>query len=196
MFDFNRYPDIKFIAGVDEVGRGALVGRIVTAAVILLPGSQIRGLSDSKKISVKKRTILYDEIIRQSLDLSIGYAEVEEIDRINVFHATMLAMRRAVDGLSITPNYVLVDGTHSPKMIYPTKTIIKGDCIISEISAASIIAKVTRDQEMINLDLLYPQYGFAQHKGYPTKVHINNLKKYGATPYHRRSFAPVLNTLI
>ncbi|PPI86631.1 ribonuclease HII [Candidatus Pantoea edessiphila] len=191
----DKYCNIKLIAGVDEVGRGALVGRVMASAVIFKPNEPIIGLCDSKKLSKKKRTVLYDKVIKESLSWSIGFAEAEEIDRMNIFHATMLAMERAVNNLSIVPDYVLVDGKHCPKISIPIKAIIKGDCLVDEISAASIIAKVTRDNEMIKLDSLYPQYGFAQHKGYPTSLHINNLKKYGTTPYHRHSFTPVFKTL-
>ncbi|PPI88008.1 ribonuclease HII [Candidatus Pantoea edessiphila] len=186
----------KLIAGIDEVGRGALVGRVITAAVVFIPGQPIIGLSDSKKISANKRKTLYNKIIKQSLSWSIGYAEVKEIDKINIFQATMLAMTRAVDNLSIMPHCVLVDGNHCPNISIPTKAIIKGDYKVSEISAASIVAKVTRDLEMIHLDSLYPQYGFAQHKGYPTALHIINIKKYGITPYHRRSFKPVYDAIV
>ncbi|MXP51183.1 ribonuclease HII [Pantoea sp. SoEX] len=186
----------KLIAGIDEVGRGALVGRVVASAVIFSSTKIINGLSDSKKLSEKKRTFLYKKIIQNSLAWSIGYSEAQEIDKINIFNATMLAMKRAVDNLSIIPDYILVDGNHCPNMSIPTRAIVKGDCKVSEISAASIIAKVTRDREMIMLDSLYPQYGFAQHKGYPTKMHIENLKKHGITPYHRLSFKPVYKAII
>ncbi|MBK4775558.1 ribonuclease HII [Candidatus Pantoea edessiphila] len=192
---FNCKNKCTLIAGIDEVGRGALVGRVVTAAVIFSPIKTIEGLSDSKKLSERQRILLYDKIIKNSLAWSIGYAEPKEIDKINIFYATMLAMKRAINNLSIVPNYIVVDGNSYPKISIPIEAIVKGDNIIGEISAASIIAKVTRDREMIILDSLYPNYGFAQHKGYPTKNHIKNLKKYGVTPYHRLSFKPVFKAI-
>ena len=195
MSDF-IYPIASLIAGVDEVGRGPLVGAVVTAAVILDPAKPIVGLADSKKLSEKRRLALYDEIKEKALSWSLGRAEPEEIDQINILHATMLAMQRAVAGLSIMPDYVLIDGNRCPVLPMPSQAVIKGDSLVAEISAASIIAKVTRDREMAELDLLFPQYGFAQHKGYPTALHMEKLTQYGATPHHRRSFAPVRNVLI
>jgi ribonuclease HII len=195
MSDF-IYPIASLIAGVDEVGRGPLVGAVVTAAVILDPAKPIVGLADSKKLSEKRRLALYDEIKEKALSWSLGRAEPEEIDQINILHATMLAMQRAVAGLSIMPDYVLIDGNRCPALPMPSQAVIKGDSLVAEISAASIIAKVTRDREMAELDLLFPQYGFAQHKGYPTALHMEKLTQYGATPHHRRSFAPVRNVLI
>jgi len=195
MSDF-IYPMASLIAGVDEVGRGPLVGAVVTAAVILDPAKPIVGLADSKKLSEKRRLALYDEIKEKALSWSLGRAEPEEIDQINILHATMLAMQRAVAGLSIMPDYVLIDGNRCPALPMPSQAVIKGDSLVAEISAASIIAKVTRDREMAELDLLFPQYGFAQHKGYPTALHMEKLTQYGATPHHRRSFAPVRNVLI
>lgn len=195
MSDF-IYPIASLIAGVDEVGRGPLVGAVVTAAVILDPAKPIVGLADSKKLSEKRRLALYDEIKEKALSWSLGRAEPEEIDQINILHATMLAMRRAVAGLAIMPDYVLIDGNRCPALPMPSQAVIKGDSLVAEISAASIIAKVTRDREMAELDLLFPQYGFAQHKGYPTALHMEKLTQYGATPHHRRSFAPVRNVLI
>lgn len=195
MSDF-IYPIASLIAGVDEVGRGPLVGAVVTAAVILDPAKPIVGLADSKKLSEKRRLALYDEIKEKALSWSLGRAEPEEIDQINILHATMLAMQRAVAGLAIMPDYVLIDGNRCPALPMPSQAVIKGDSLVAEISAASIIAKVTRDREMAELDLLFPQYGFAQHKGYPTALHMEKLTQYGATPHHRRSFAPVRNVLI
>jgi ribonuclease HII len=195
MSDF-IYPIASLIAGVDEVGRGPLVGAVVTAAVILDPAKPIVGLADSKKLSEKRRLALYDEIKEKALSWSLGRAEPEEIDQINILHATMLAMQRAVAGLSIMPDYVLIDGNRCPALPMPSQAVIKGDSLVAEISAASIIAKVTRDREMAELDRLFPQYGFAQHKGYPTALHMEKLTQYGATPHHRRSFAPVRNVLI
>ncbi|MFG1173644.1 ribonuclease HII [Erwiniaceae bacterium CAU 1747] len=195
MSDF-IYPHAALIAGVDEVGRGPLVGAVVTAAVILDPANPIQGLADSKKLSEKRRLALYDEIVEKALSWSLGRAEPEEIDQINILHATMLAMQRAVAGLHITPDFVLIDGNRCPALAMPSQAVVKGDSLVREISAASIIAKVTRDREMAELDLLYPEYGFAQHKGYPTVLHMEKLTQHGATPHHRRSFAPVRNALL
>jgi len=190
------YPNAQRIAGVDEVGRGPLVGAVVTAAVILDPANPIAGLADSKKLSEKRRLALYDEITEKALAWSLGRAEPEEIDQLNILHATMLAMQRAVAGLHIAPDFVLVDGNRCPALPMPSQAVVKGDSLVQAISAASIIAKVTRDREMTELDLLFPQYGFAQHKGYPTALHMEKLTQHGATPHHRRSFAPVRNALI
>ncbi|MBK4765300.1 MAG: ribonuclease HII [Pantoea sp. Brub] len=185
----------KLIAGVDEVGRGSLIGRVVAAAVILDYSKPILGLSDSKKISEKKRLMLYNDILKKAKSWSIGYAESTEIDEINILNATMLAMTRAINNLSIVPNYVLIDGNKCPNIPIPSKSIVKGDSFIHEISAASIIAKVIRDRQMLELDSIYPMYGFAQHKGYPTVYHIKNLHKYGIIPYYRNSFNPVKKML-
>ncbi|MBK4772893.1 MULTISPECIES: ribonuclease HII [unclassified Pantoea] len=190
------YPDARLIAGVDEVGRGPLVGAVVTAAVILDPAQPIAGLADSKKLSEKRRLALFDEIKEKALAWSLGRAEPEEIDQLNILHATMLAMQRAVAGLHIAPDFVLIDGNRCPALPMPSQAVVKGDSLVREISAASIIAKVTRDREMAELDLLFPQYGFAHHKGYPTALHMEKLTQFGATPHHRRSFAPVRNALI
>ncbi|GKX63595.1 ribonuclease HII [Pragia fontium] len=189
------YPVASCIAGVDEVGRGPLVGAVVTAAVILDPSNPIVGLADSKKLSEKKRLALYDEIKEKALSWSLGRAEPEEIDRLNILHATMLAMQRAVAGLSIQPDMVLIDGNRCPKLPMKSLAVVKGDSRVVEISAASILAKVTRDREMEELDLLFPQYGFAQHKGYPTALHLEKLSEHGATEHYRRSFAPVRRAL-
>ncbi len=185
------YPENKLVAGVDEVGRGPLVGDVVTAAVILDPNNPIQGLADSKKLSEKKRLALFDEIQQKALAVSIGRASPAEIDEINILHATMLAMQRAVEGLKITPEYVFIDGNRCPKLTMPCEAVVKGDARVAEISAASIIAKVTRDQEMDELDQRYPEFGFANHKGYPTKAHFAALEQHGITPYHRKSFKPV-----
>lgn len=189
------YPKANLIAGVDEVGRGPLVGAVVTAAVILDPANPIKGLTDSKKLTEKKRNALYDEIKEKALCWAIGRAEPEEIDELNILWATMKAMERAVAGLSITPDMVLIDGNRCPKLPMASQAVIKGDSLVQEISAASIIAKVTRDREMEELDKLYPDYGFAKHKGYPTVFHMEKLALLGATPYHRKSFAPVKRAL-
>lgn len=189
------YPHTHLVAGVDEVGRGPLVGAVVTAAVILDPARPIVGLADSKKLSEKRRLALYDEIIEKALSWSLGRAEPEEIDKINILHATMLAMQRAVAGLSVVPEYVLIDGNRCPTLPMPSLAVVKGDSRVAEISAASILAKVTRDREMAELDLSFPQYGFAQHKGYPTAFHLEKLAEHGATEHHRRSFGPVKRVL-
>ncbi|HEK0388763.1 TPA: ribonuclease HII [Proteus mirabilis] len=189
------YPKANLIAGVDEVGRGPLVGAVVTAAVILDPANPIQGLMDSKKLTEKKRNALYDEIKEKALCWAIGRAESEEIDKLNILWATMKAMERAVAGLSITPDMVLVDGNRCPNLPMASQAVIKGDSLVQEISAASILAKVTRDREMEQLDKLYPDYGFAKHKGYPTAFHMEKLASLGATPYHRKSFAPVKRAL-
>lgn len=185
------YPPAHCIAGVDEVGRGPLVGAVVTAAVILDPEQPIQGLADSKKLTEKRRLALYDEIKEKALCWSLGRAEPEEIDQLNILHATMLAMQRAVAGLSVRPDMVLIDGNRCPALPMAAQSVVKGDSLVAEISAASILAKVTRDQEMAELDTLFPEYGFAKHKGYPTPYHLEKLALLGATPFHRRSFAPV-----
>ncbi|MDT0582742.1 MULTISPECIES: ribonuclease HII [Alteromonadaceae] len=186
----------KFIAGVDEVGRGPLVGAVVTAAVILDPSKPIIGLADSKKLSEKKRTELSALIKQNALSWSIGRAEVEEIDQLNILHATMLAMERAVAGLHVQPEHVLVDGNRCPNWSYSCDAVIKGDALFPQISAASIIAKVARDEEMIALDQRYPNYGFAAHKGYPTKAHLAALDEHGPLSCYRTSFKPVQNVLL
>ncbi|MGX8941735.1 ribonuclease HII [Symbiopectobacterium sp. Eva_TO] len=195
MYDVFVYPDATRIAGVDEVGRGPLVGAVVTAAVILDPQRPIVGLADSKQLSEKRRLALYDEIKDKALSWSLGRAEPEEIDQLNILHATMLAMQRAVAGLHLAPDYVLIDGNRCPLLPMPALAVVKGDSRVAEISAASIIAKVTRDREMVELDARFPEYGFAQHKGYPTAYHLEKLALLGATEYHRRSFAPVKRVL-
>ncbi|WP_413110915.1 ribonuclease HII [Thaumasiovibrio sp. DFM-14] len=190
-----EYPDATLIAGVDEVGRGPLVGAVVTAAVILDPNNPIEGLTDSKKLTDKKRAILFDEIKQKALAWSLGRCEAREIDQLNILQATMVAMQRAVAGLTIQPNFVLVDGNRTPDFSIPAQAVVKGDLRVAEISAASILAKVTRDREMEVLDAQYPQYGFAKHKGYPTKVHFEALAAHGAIDEHRRSFKPVKRAL-
>lgn len=182
---------ILLIAGVDEVGRGPLAGPVVAAAVILDPERPIEGLADSKKLSEVKRNKLDIEIREKALSWSLGRAEIEEIDDINILHASLLAMRRAVEGLSIKPKHAQIDGNRCPELTCTSEAIIKGDQKIACISAASIIAKVARDSEMLEMDVKYPGYGFASHKGYPTKVHMQALQDLGITPIHRRSFSPV-----
>jgi ribonuclease HII len=189
------YPAANLIAGVDEVGRGPLVGDVVTAAVILDPNRPISGLADSKKLSEKRREFLYQEIQQKALAWCIGRATPAEIDELNILHATMLAMQRAVAGLAIAPDFVLIDGNRCPVLAMPSQAVVKGDSRVAEISAASILAKVTRDREMVELDLAFPEYGFARHKGYPTAAHLEQLARLGATAHHRRSFAPVRRAL-
>lgn len=181
----------QLIAGVDEVGRGPLAGPVVAAAVILDPNQPIEGLTDSKKLTEKRREALAIEIREKALAWSLGRAEVSEIDEINILWASMLAMKRAVEGLSVAPEFVKIDGNRCPDLPYPMEAIVKGDLTEAEISAASIIAKVARDHEMEEMDIKYPGYGFAKHKGYPTKQHREALIKQGASPIHRLSFKPV-----
>lgn len=190
------YPDFNLIAGVDEVGRGPLVGDVVTAAVILDPNKPIEGLTDSKKISEKKLSLLFDAIQENALCLSVGRCSPTEIDELNILHATMLAMQRAVAGLSIQPEFVFIDGNRCPKLAMPCEAIVKGDLRVAEISAASIIAKVTRDREMVELDKKHPQYGFAKHKGYPTKSHFEALELHGVISEYRKSFKPIKKMLV
>jgi len=195
-----EYPIAYCIAGVDEVGRGPLVGDVVTAAVILDPDNPIEGLKDSKKLSEKKRALLSDEIKVKATAWSIGRASPEEIDTLNILHATMLAMQRAVQGLAVTPDYVLVDGNRTPTFAseqgsIDSQAVVKGDDRVIEISAASILAKVARDNEMIALDKLHPEYGFAKHKGYPTKVHLEKIIEHGVLDCYRQSFKPVARVL-
>ena len=188
-------PVANCIAGVDEVGRGPLVGDVVTAAVILDPANPIEGLTDSKKLSEKKRNALAIEIKQKALAWSIGRADPSEIDELNILHATMLAMQRAVAHLSMQPDMVLIDGNRCPDLPMASQAVVKGDLVVPEISAASILAKVARDTEMAELDQIHPEFGFAKHKGYPTKLHFEMLAKYGPTAHHRRSFKPVRQAL-
>ena len=187
--DFNLVEDL--VAGVDEVGRGPLCGAVVTAAVILDPNRPIAGLNDSKKLTEARREKLYDEIREKALSWCIARAEVEEIDELNILHATMLAMQRAVDGLSITPKLAMIDGNRCPKLTMPSEAVVKGDSKVPAIAAASILAKVSRDREMAAFELQYPGYGIGGHKGYPTAVHLEALERLGPTPIHRRAFGPV-----
>ncbi len=186
----------ELICGVDEVGRGPLAGPVVAAAVILDPRNPIDGLNDSKKLSEKHRERLYVEIHEKALAFAVGRAEVEEIDAINILQASLLAMKRAVEGLSLAPGHVLVDGNRLPQLSCSAEAIVGGDGSEPCISAASIIAKVTRDREMVALDGVYPGYGFARHKGYPTKIHLQALQEQGVTKIHRRSFGPVKRLLL
>lgn len=179
------------VAGVDEAGRGPLAGPVVAAAVILNDLYPIQGLDDSKKLTVRRREKLFDEIMAKALCVSVAEASVEEIDRLNILQATMLAMQRAVLGLRLPPARVLIDGNRVPVLPMLAEAVVGGDALVESISAASILAKVTRDRWCENIDRDYPDFGFAQHKGYGTAQHLLALKQYGATRWHRRSFAPV-----
>jgi ribonuclease HII len=184
------------LAGVDEVGRGPLAGPVVTAAVILSPDDPYLGqYRDSKRVAEKKRLRLYHHIRKHAVAYSVTMASIDEIDQLNILHATMLSMRRSVDGLSVVPSKVLVDGNRVPDLRVPAEAIIGGDDLVQEIAAASIIAKVVRDRLMQQLDYLYPGYGFSKHKGYGTKVHMDALRELGPSPVHRKSFAPVARLL-
>jgi ribonuclease HII len=179
------------LAGVDEVGRGPLAGDVVAAAVILDPHNPVEGLADSKKLTEKQRERLFTEIQARALSWSIARASVEEIDTLNILQASLLAMHRAVGALHLQPEHVLVDGNRLPRWSYSAEAVVGGDDRVPAIAAASIIAKVTRDREMVALDAVYPGYGLAGHKGYPTASHIDALQRLGVTPIHRRSFGPV-----
>jgi ribonuclease HII len=183
------------VAGVDEAGRGPLAGPVVAAAVILDDLKPIKGLADSKQLTAKRREKLFDEIRAKALCCSIAQASVEEIDRLNILQATMLAMQRAVQGLRLKPNKVLVDGNRLPSLDVLAEAIVSGDALVPAISAASILAKVTRDRLLEELHLQHPAYGFDRHKGYGTVVHLEALQAFGALPEHRRSFAPVARVL-
>lgn len=186
----------QFVAGVDEVGRGPLAGPVVAAAVILDTNNPIEGLMDSKKITEKRREILAEEIKEKAISWSISRVDVDEIDRINILQASLQAMKLAVSDLCQQPDYVMIDGNRIPKdMDIEAEAVVKGDDRVACISAASIIAKVARDHEMIEMDEIYPGYGLARHKGYPTKVHIEALQNLGVTKIHRRTFGPVKKVL-
>ena len=186
---------MEIVAGVDEVGRGPLVGDVVACAVILEDKSILAKLTDSKKLSEKKREEYYKLIIENASAYAIGRCSPLEIDKYNILNASLLAMKRAVDSLSITPNHVLVDGNKLPNWDYSSEAIVKGDLTVPVISAASIVAKVVRDKEMLELDKKYPKYGFASHKGYPTKAHFAALEEHGIIAEHRKSFGPVKRLL-
>ena len=183
------------IAGVDEVGRGPLAGDVVAAAVILDPERPIDGLRDSKKLTGPRREALAQLIRERALSWAVARASVEEIDQLNILQASLLAMTRAVTALDPQPTYVLVDGNRLPRWDYPSEPVVKGDDRVPAIAAASILAKVQRDNELVALDAEYPGYGFASHKGYPTAAHLSALDNLGVTPVHRRSFAPVRKLL-
>jgi ribonuclease HII len=191
--------NLIWVCGVDEAGRGPLVGAVVAGAVVLNPNNPIVGLKDSKKLTPAKRDFLYEEIMEKAKAWGIGQASPAEIDEINILQATMLAMQRAIENLTTRlgawPDKVLIDGNRCPELPVPSEAIIKGDAKEPAISAASIIAKVTRDRQMQELDKLHPQYGFAKHMGYPTEAHFAALKEFGACNEHRRSFSPVRKVL-
>ncbi len=197
MKKFPRLPislttlDLGLIAGVDEVGRGPLAGDVVAAAVILDPEHCIQGLADSKQLTPERREELHDLILAHALSTAVARASVHEIDSLNILHASLLAMHRAVSALHIQPAFVYVDGNRLPKWQYKAEAVVEGDNRIAGIAAASILAKVTRDRELMTLDAQYPGYGFAQHKGYATPQHLQALRDLGPTPIHRRSFMPV-----
>jgi ribonuclease HII len=190
----NAWP-AEGLAGVDEVGRGPLAGDVVAAAVILNPDSPIPGLDDSKKLTAHRREALAAKIRDTALAWSLGRASVAEIDRLNILQASLLAMHRAVQGLGIEPAYVLVDGNRLPHWPYASEPVVGGDARVPAIAAASILAKVQRDAEMAELESVYPGYGLARHKGYPTRQHLEALRQLGVTPVHRRSFGPVRELL-
>ena len=183
-------------AGCDEAGRGPLAGNVIAAAVILDHRNLIEGLADSKKLSQKKREALYESILSNAIAVGVGSASPQEIDEINILQASILAMTRAVDALPIRPDFVFVDGNRCPQWSFASLAVVKGDAKVASISAASIVAKVVRDRELLLLDRQYPGYGFAQHKGYPTAAHFAALERLGPTPAHRRTFAPVAQRLI
>lgn len=190
-FEFDRaiYADgYKAVCGVDEAGRGPLAGPVFAAAVILNPTVEIQGLNDSKKLSEKKREALFPVIQKEAVAYSIANASVEEIEELNILKATFLAMKRAVEGLNVIPELVIVDGNQVPPLVVPTKTIVKGDALSASIAAASILAKVSRDHLMMELDKQYPEYQLCRHKGYGTALHIEMIKKFGISPIHRKSF--------
>lgn len=185
-----------FVCGVDEAGRGPLAGAVFAAAVILDPKYPVIGLADSKKLSEKKRDALATQIKAHARAWCVSQADVEEIDAINILQASLLAMKRAVEGLGMAPSKVLVDGNFCPKILFPVQAIVKGDSKVAEISAASILAKTARDADMLRLHAIYPEYGFNRHKGYPVPEHLAALSVYGITPEHRRSYAPVRKLLL
>jgi len=187
--------EVSLIAGVDEAGRGPLAGPVAAAAVILHPERTIHGLADSKRLTPDQREALDQEIRAKALTFAVAFATVEEIDRINILQASLLAMQRAVENLSVIPQRALVDGNRRPQLACPVETIVKGDATVAAISAASILAKVARDREMQILDGKFPGYGFARHKGYPTRAHLAALREFGPCELHRRSFRPVRELL-
>lgn len=183
-----RAQGLRLICGVDEAGRGPLAGPVVAGAVILPEGLTPSGLNDSKKLTEQKRELLYGVLIERATAWAVGVADQREIDDVNILQATFLAMRRAVEGLGVTPERLLVDGNRDPALGLPTETFVKGDGRIACIAAASILAKVTRDRMLAELDRRHPEYGFTRHKGYPTKAHYEAIERYGVLPEHRMSF--------
>lgn len=191
MWEYERQAQengFSIICGVDEAGRGPLAGPVFAAAVILPYGEQIEGLNDSKKVSEKKRELLFDIICDRALSYGIASASNTEIDEFNILNATFLAMQRAVEALDVSPDLVFIDGNRAPRLLYPTQMIIKGDAKSASIAAASILAKVSRDRYMLKLSEQYPQYEFPRHKGYPTKLHYEKIREFGASDIHRQSF--------
>ncbi len=194
MIDWHLYEDtarsdgFPLVCGIDEAGRGPLAGPVFAAAVVLPPHAQIDGLNDSKKLTPKKREALYDVILQTAVDCGVGFATEHEIDEINILQATFLAMRRAFDKLNPRPDLALVDGNRMPNLDVKTRLIVKGDSLSASIAAASILAKVSRDRLMCRIDKIYPDYGFARHKGYGTKLHVEMLHRLGPCPVHRRTF--------
>lgn len=186
--DAARNDGRKVVCGIDEAGRGPLAGPVFAAAVILPEHAEIEGLNDSKKLTPKKREALYDVIVQTAIAWGVGFATEDEIDKINILQATFLAMRRAFSKLNLQPDCALVDGNRMPQLGVDTRTIVKGDSLSASIAAASILAKVSRDRVMCQIDEIYPEYGFAKHKGYGTKLHVEMLRKIGPCPVHRRTF--------
>jgi len=201
LIEHNDFPLLEIaysgerLAGVDEVGRGPLIGSVVAAAVILDPAQPIEGLTDSKKLTARKRELLDSQIREKALAFAVAEASAAEVDALNIYHATHLAMRRAIDALTPAAEYLLVDGNKLPGHLLPGQAVVKGDARHAAIAAASILAKVCRDAQMITLDECYPEYGFARHKGYSTKEHLTALAAHGPLAEHRRSFAPVQRQL-
>ena len=186
---------MRLVCGVDEAGRGPLAGPVYAAAVILGPGRSIKGIADSKALTPERRDELAQQIRLRAIAWSVASASVEEIDSLNILRASLLAMRRAVEALQVVPQQVLVDGLHCPPIQLPVRAVVRGDATVVAISAASILAKVARDEEMLQLHRLHPQYGFDRHKGYPTFEHLEALRLHGASIAHRRTFAPVREVL-
>lgn len=193
--DHRTLPASALICGVDEAGRGPIAGPVVAAAVILNPDSPISGVTDSKKLSEKKRNALSEEIKQHALYWAIAQCDVDEIDTLNILHASMLAMKRAIEALPVTPDHALIDGNRVPELLCPATAIVKGDLLETSIGAASILAKVERDRQMMEWHTRYPMYEFARHKAYPTALHLALLRKHGVSPVHRRSFRPVRELL-
>jgi len=187
---------LALVCGVDEAGRGPLAGPVYAAGVILDPGRPIRGLADSKQLTPERREVLAARIRERALAFAVASASVEEIDTLNILQATLLAMRRAVAALALAPHEVVVDGNQNPGVDFPTRTIVGGDATVRAISAASILAKTSRDAYMVELHALHPEYGFHEHKGYGTPEHLDALRRFGACEFHRRSFAPVREVIL